>query len=52
MEKAFDGTVKRAADEMQDSLSEQLKNICSGGTNENPKILEEIDKLKTFFDEK
>ena len=53
MEKAFDGTVKRAADEMQDSLSEQLKNICSGGTNENHNVINEINKkiddLKYFF---
>lgn len=42
MEKAFDETVKNTADKMQDSLSEQLKSICGGGTNENPKILEKI----------
>jgi hypothetical protein len=34
---------------MQNSLSEQLKSICGGGTNENPKILEKIKKQISDF---
>ena len=44
MEKEIDNAVENAANQMQDSLSEQLKSICGGGTNENQKVIEEIDK--------
>ena len=51
MEKEIDDAVEDAANQMQDSLSEQLKKVCDGGTNENLEVLDKIEKSSSvnFF---